>query len=131
MYLGAPDSSSGIEEYDIVGAALYEPICTNGSFTGESCNGTVSATGGCVELHDPLHGTTTDVCNQDFATSPGPRLVQSGDSGGPVLGYDGGSDQTGITVGIISGQADTSSGPGTEVNFTDGDAICGSQVGEC
>lgn len=130
MYLGPVDPTGSVGEYDLVSSALNEPICANGSFTGESCNGTVNATEGCVELTDPTAGTTTNVCNQDFASSPGPRLVQEGDSGGPVIGYDGGTDQTGIDVGVISGGNVGNNGPGTELNFTDGGDICNIS-GEC
>jgi hypothetical protein len=132
LYLGGVDSTSGVAEYDLVSSALNEPVCTDGSFTGESCNGTVDATEGCIELSDDS-GNQINVCNQDFATSPGPRLVQHGDSGGPVLGDDGGSDATGIAVGVISGGnvgTDADPGPGTELNFTDGGDICNAN-GEC
>jgi hypothetical protein len=81
-------------------------------------------TEGCVDETD---GTTTfSVCNQDFAGNPnGIRLVQHGDSGGPVLAHDGGFVTA--AIGVISGGnvgSDSNPGPGTDVNFTDGGDVC-------
>lgn len=130
VYLGGVNSTTGVGEYDLVSTALNEPICTDGSYTGESCNGTIDSTEGCVTELDPETNTDINVCDQDSAGSPGPRLVQSGDSGGPVVTDDGGSDQTGIFGGVISGGNIGNGGPGTEVWFTDGGSICNFS-GEC
>lgn len=65
------------------------------------------------------------VRNQDFAVSAGARLVQHGDSGGPVLAADGGFIVPGL--GVISGGnvgTVTIPDPGDEMNFTDGGDIC-------
>jgi hypothetical protein len=130
LYLNGVDSTSGIGEYDLVSAALNEPVCGDGSFTGESCGGTVTSTEGCTQVSDDS-GNIINVCNLDFA-SASTRLVQHGDSGGPVLAADNGV-LTGVDVGVISaGNVGTtaSPGPGTEMFFTDGGSICNAG-GEC
>lgn len=129
VYTGGVASSTGIARESLLSAGLNEPICTDGSFTGENCNGTVDMTEGCVDLDD--NGTEVLVRDQDFAVSSSARLVQHGDSGGPVFAHDDGFVSPG--VGVISGGnvgTDTTPGPGDEVNFTDGDSIC-NVSGEC
>jgi hypothetical protein len=130
IYLNGQDSTSGIAEFDLVSAALNEPVCGDGSFTGESCGGTVTSTEGCVKISDDS-GTMVNVCDLDFASAT-TRLVQHGDSGGPVLAADDGF-LTGVDVGVISaGNVGTvaAPGPGTEMFFTDGGSIC-NIGGEC
>lgn len=130
VYTGGPSSSTGIAQESLLSAGLNEPICTDGSFTGESCNGTIDMTEGCVDQLDDS-GTTFLVCNQDFAVSSGARLVQHGDSGGPVFAADNGFISP--SLGVISGGnvgTVKAPGPGDEMNFTDGGDICNFS-GEC
>lgn len=81
-------------------------ICTAGSFTGFSCGGKVDLVDICTNYTDG-----NMVCGLDRATAPY-RLVQSGDSGGPVVVNNGGSSAS--LAGIISGGTST----GTTVYFT-------------
>ncbi|MER7001633.1 hypothetical protein ABT297_01070 [Dactylosporangium sp. NPDC000555] len=71
-----------------------------------------------LNLND--NGTTVRVCNQPIAESiNGSRLVQHGDSGGPVwtsLGLPDGN--TASAVGIISGGNADDGQNGAFVNFT-------------
>lgn len=132
-YIGALDAPSGLAEYDLRAAIYGEPVCADGSFTGESCNGTVFSTDGCESIAYDDAGHSYNVCHLDYAASLGSRLVQHGDSGGPVMAFDGGNDQSGINVGVISAGnvgTDADPGPGTEMEFTDGGAICAFS-GEC
>lgn len=88
----------------------FETYCSDGSFTGQNCTARVAAVNACLNVADET-GHTTYICGLAIATSTNSsRLVQPGDSGGPV--YD--SPTSGIAKGIIS--AGNSSG--TEVSFT-------------
>jgi hypothetical protein len=95
-------------------------FCTNGSFTGENCNGIVDAVGVCVKVDDD--GTLVTVCNLISGHSEnGSRLSQHGDSGGPVYVHvTGGVQRSGIiSAGNIGpGQA------GNHVWFTDLKVLC-------
>lgn len=87
-----------------------EIYCSDGSFTGQNCTARVVAVNACMNVADDSGGTTY-ICGLAIATSTNSsRLVQSGDSGGPVYN----SAASGIAKGIIS--AGNSSG--TEVAFT-------------
>lgn len=88
-----------------------DSICADGSFTNESCNGYIYGVDACLDLLDD-EGNIVHVCNQALAEARGDRLVQAGDSGGPVYNYN---DQLRLTAqGIISGGTDD----GMELNLT-------------
>jgi len=61
--------------------SVGEEACSDGSFTGQNCAGDVTAVDVCENINDD--GTIVKVCNLDTAVAS-TRLVQSGDSGGPV-----------------------------------------------
>ncbi|MEV6793643.1 hypothetical protein AB0M87_16925 [Streptomyces sp. NPDC051320] len=89
--------------------SVGERSCSDGSFTGQNCSGSISAVDVCENIDDD--GSIVKVCHLNISRS-GTRLVQAGDSGGPVYKADG------LTVhpqGIIS--AGTSNG--LEMDFAD------------
>ncbi|WP_177235228.1 S1 family peptidase [Streptomyces sp. MUSC 14] len=90
-------------------ASVGERSCSDGSFTGQNCSGTISAADVCENINDD--GTIFKVCNLDIAKS-GTRLVQSGDSGGPVYLANG---HTVHPQGVIS----AGSTNGLELDFSD------------
>ena len=93
----------------VVPVAVGDRSCSDGSFTGQNCSGVVSAAEVCENINDD--GTIVKVCNLDIAKS-GTRLVQSGDSGGPVYHENG---TTLHPQGIIS----AGSSNGLELDFAD------------
>lgn len=100
--------------------SIGAPFCTDGSFTGEKCKGVVDSANICANEND--NGTTVRVCNLISGHSTdGSRLVQHGDSGGPVYAkVTGGVARSGIinAGNVASGQA------GNQVYFTDLGVIC-------
>ncbi|HEX9089714.1 MAG TPA: hypothetical protein VF867_19640 [Arthrobacter sp.] len=96
----------------VIGAATVavgSHVCTDGSFTGYTCGATVTATDVCANVSE--NGSIVTVCGLDIADAP-TKVVQSGDSGGPVVIQSG----TGVQIaGTISAQANN----GTRVLFTD------------
>jgi hypothetical protein len=76
------------------------PVCTGGSFTGHSCGGKVSLINACVNVSEG--SVVYKVCGLDAAEAPTP-IVQSGDSGGPVVVEGSGGVQM---AGTISAQSD-------------------------
>lgn len=89
--------------------AVGSKVCTDGSFTGYACGATVQATNVCANISD--NGAIVTVCGLDVASAPR-RIVQSGDSGGPVVVPASGGVQL---AGTISAQANY----GTTVLFSD------------
>lgn len=89
--------------------AVGTHVCTDGSFTGYACGATVTSTNVCANISD--NGTIVTVCGLDVASAPR-KIVQSGDSGGPVVTPVSGGVQL---AGTISAQANY----GTTVLFTD------------
>lgn len=85
-------------------------ICADGSFTGDSCGGIVQHVNECVHEND--QGVTYNICGLDEATSSH-RLIQPGDSGGPVLSNI--PDGSVHVSGLISG----GNTAGTDLLFTD------------
>ena len=92
-----------------------ELVCADGSFTGQSC-GAVQSTNGCYNISD--NGTIVKVCDLAYVTAS-QRLVQSGDSGGPVYEYTSDSPPDVRMNGLIS--AGNSSG--TELFFSNMDGL--------
>jgi hypothetical protein len=84
-------------------------VCTDGSFTGYTCGATVTSTDVCANISD--NGAIITVCGLDVADAS-KQIVQSGDSGGPVVTPVSGGVQL---AGTISAQANS----GTRVLFTD------------
>jgi len=91
-----------LEEYvattqtsDSIKFVVGQSVCTNGSFTGYVCRGaTVNAVDICIDTD-----AADLVCGIDRATSgDGGSIVQSGDSGGPILT---GSLSAGAQVGGV------------------------------
>lgn len=76
------------------------PVCTAGSFTGYACGGRVSLINACVNVSEG--SVIYSVCGLDAAVAPTP-IVQSGDSGGPVVVLVSGGVQM---AGTISAQSD-------------------------
>lgn len=75
---------------------IGQPICFDGSITGENCYGVVQHLNQCIQFN-PYYE-----CHLDTATaSNGSQLATFGDSGGPVEGRDGGSGL--IAYGTITG----------------------------
>jgi len=89
--------------------AVGSKVCTDGSFTGYACGATVQATNVCANVSD--NGAIVTVCGLDVASAPR-KVVQSGDSGGPVVVQASGGVQL---AGTISAQANY----GTTVLFSD------------
>ncbi|HEY5224888.1 MAG TPA: hypothetical protein VIJ18_17800 [Microbacteriaceae bacterium] len=85
-------------------------ICTDGSFTGHTCGATVASVNTCANIND--NGTNFVVCGLDIANA-NVRVVQAGDSGGPVLTGET-STSTQIAGSISAGSSD-----GLQVLFTD------------
>jgi hypothetical protein len=81
---------------------LADKVCSDGSFTGQNCAGVVKTNNTCINVS---HGkAVVRVCSIASArSSNGSRMVQSGDSGGPVY-----QNVTGgvLAEGIISAQSD-------------------------
>ena len=100
--------------------SIGAPFCTDGSFTGENCKGVVDSANICANVLD--NGTTIRVCNLISGHSTdGSRLVQHGDSGGPVYArVTGGVARSGI---ISAGNVDTGQA-GNQVLFTDLGVLC-------
>lgn len=111
VYGGTVDGSAwGVGGQQAV--AVGNSICADGSFTRENCSAKISAINACVNLND--NGTIVKVCNQALADSTSGRIVQHGDSGGPVLRHTSTLDQV-VGVGLISG-GNTENG--LHMNFT-------------
>jgi len=105
-------STSATTTMPVLGAAAVavgSHVCTDGSFTGYACGATVTSTNVCANISD--NGTIVTVCGLDVADAP-TKVVQSGDSGGPVVIQATGGVQL---AGTISAQANS----GTRVLFTD------------
>jgi hypothetical protein len=105
-------------------------VCADGSFTGENCRGVVDATNLCANIVD---GTTTlRVCGLDSAhSSDGSRLVQPGDSGGPVYSYDPTHSNVQPT-GVVSAGNVGAGQPGNQMLFTDILQLCNQNPpGQC
>lgn len=101
-------------------------FCADGSFTGENCNGVVDAVDICVNLAN-ADKTTTHTCDLISGhSSNGSRLVQHGDSGGPVyVTVPGGVARSGIiSAGIISAGNIGTGQPGNQIYFTDLKYVC-------
>lgn len=110
VYGGQVDGSAwGVGGQQAV--AVGNTICSDGSVTKENCSATISAINACLNLNDS--GTVVRVCNQALADSTSGRIVQHGDSGGPVLRHTSTLDQV-VGVGLISGGSDN----GLHLNFT-------------
>lgn len=108
-------SMTGSDAVDGAGAtAGGGTFCSDGSFTGYSCGAVVTSTGYnvCANISD--NGTTVNVCHLDIANA-NHRIVQPGDSGGPVLYPEPRSPGHVLVVGTVS--AGNSSG--TQLLFSD------------
>lgn len=77
-----------------------ESVCFDGSFTLENCEGVITTADGCFIVGTPGGGTVR-TCHQDETTS-GSRIVQSGDSGGPVYIYLGVPPTSLSALGLIT-----------------------------
>ncbi len=102
------------------GVSKGQDICSDGSFTGENCNGIVTETNACLELNDAEDGIVR-VCDQALTRSEKGRIVQHGDSGGPVYNRNvlEGDPHTVVALGIISGGSEN----GLHMNFTQCDRV--------
>ncbi|MDI6102454.1 hypothetical protein QLQ12_27925 [Actinoplanes sp. NEAU-A12] len=91
--------------------AVGNSVCSDGSFTKKNCSATISAINACLNLND--NGTIVRVCDQALADSTSGRIVQHGDSGGPVLRHTTTFEEA-VGVELISGGNDN----GRHMNFT-------------
>lgn len=103
-----------------------QKFCADGSFTGENCNGVVDGVDVCA--HVGLGSTTINVCDLISGhSSNGSRLVQHGDSGGPVyVTVPGGVARSGI---ISAGNIDPGQA-GNQILFSDLRYVC-TTLGRC
>ncbi|WP_143167959.1 chymotrypsin family serine protease [Jatrophihabitans endophyticus] len=98
-----PGGNSGnVIEYYARSVAKGAHICSDGSYTNYTCGGTVTAVKACANIDED--GTLHNVCGLDTATATH-RLVQSGDSGGPVWDQASPAGYA-INAGIISAGSD-------------------------
>ena len=82
------------ETYHSISSRAGDNVCSNGSVTGYKCNARVLATNICINVENNVR-----ICGITSAeTYDGSRLVNHGDSGGPVLinGTARGAQVTGI-----------------------------------
>lgn len=93
MYVGGPDSDRSVPVAGRRSPGFGAWLCTSGARSGEDCSGQRRETGLCVRFGD---GVTTCHLTR-VVSSDGRRLVEPGDSGGPV--YLPGGYAVGITVG--------------------------------
>ncbi|MEV4601807.1 hypothetical protein AB0K15_30935 [Amycolatopsis sp. NPDC049253] len=117
--------NDALPEHAISSTISGSSFCTDGSFTGENCSGIIDIVQGCALIEN------FTVCGIDTGySSNGSRLVQHGDSGGPVEVHD----TTGglIVLGVISAGNvgdETNPGPGNNVLFSDAQFVC--QINVC
>jgi hypothetical protein len=99
--------------------AIGAPFCADGALTGENCKGVVDGSNVCANIND--NGTIVTVCNLTSGhSSDGSRLVQHGDSGGPVyLKVTGGVGRSG------------SSAPATSIPASRGTTYCSPTSKSC
>jgi hypothetical protein len=82
---------------------LRDAVCSNGSFTGQNCAGQVRAVNSCVQVREDAD-TVIRACGMASAASTnGTRMVQAGDSGGPVYRRVTGGVEA---EGVISAMSD-------------------------
>ena len=81
-------------------------VCTSGSFSGSRCRISVTATDVCINLRNPIDGTVL-VCGQVEADQlDGLAAAGQGDSGGPVVSFDGSDTGRAFAQGTFSGGDD-------------------------
>lgn len=97
-------NSAFVTQHGSTTVAKLTIVCADGSFTNESCGGTVNAVRTCANITND-DGTITRVCGLDQATADH-RLVRAGDSGGPVILQNSPAGYA-IIVGVISAMADS------------------------
>ncbi|WP_157467484.1 hypothetical protein [Frankia sp. QA3] len=76
-------------------------VCSDGSYTGEHCGGTINATDQCLYFMD----SRKTICKLIVVYSPGFQPIP-GDSGGPVYNHGGTTADTGPNIyarGLITG----------------------------
>jgi hypothetical protein len=97
-------------------------VCADGSFTGEVCRGIVQIVNGCTNVDN------FTVCGVSTAQAPaGVRLVQHGDSGGPVFRRD--VNGRAITLRVISAGNVGQGQPGDRMVYTEAFRMC--QIDVC
>jgi hypothetical protein len=93
----ALQTSALVGSYNKLIPMLNSPVCVDGSFTGENCNGIVTAANQSVIVND--NGTNVTVWYADqvsTVSTDGSRVCNLGDSGGPVY------TRTGTTSGVAT-----------------------------
>jgi hypothetical protein len=92
-------------------------FCSDGALTQENCNGYIDYCGATVLYDDGTHATNLCVTH----STDGSRLVQEGDSGGPIVSGNM------LQRGIISG-GNVNNGPGNQLYFSPWEMVA-NQVG--
>lgn len=106
-------SSTDYSAYLVAGGYQSQSsVCTDGSFTGYTCGAMVTVVDLCANITQD-DGTVIHVCGLVEAQNTTKTIVQSGDSGGPVLTMD--STGKALIDGTISAQSDN----GHTVLYTD------------
>lgn len=92
---------------------LGQTVCADGAVTLENCNGVIGQTDMCVQYEGGPY-----VCHLNEADSTNGRLVNHGDSGGPVYNALCCGGSYAGAVGIISGGNVANGGDGTTMFYT-------------
>lgn len=100
---------------------LGQPVCVDGSFTGENCAGVVTAPNQSVIINTdqgPVTVTFADEANTTV-TGNGSRLCQAGDSGGSVYSTKGAPVTAFGTIFACNEGTPANPGPGNDVWYAD------------
>lgn len=120
MYTGSVTTPGDIPIGGAASSTVGSTVCTNGSVTGEVCRGIVTIVDGCASVDDII------MCGMDTAQAPsGVRIVEHGDSGGPVIRHD--SLGQALFHGIIAAGnvgAGEGQGPGDRVVYSNAMQVC-------
>lgn len=99
-YTGPPDSATGLPISGTRLLAVGLAVCNDGATTGEDCGGRIAAVDLCVRFTDDI--TRCQVARADSTDET--TLGAVGDSGGPVIRYDGAMFVTGMYLGQSGNQ---------------------------
>jgi hypothetical protein len=116
IWKSTSSTSTSFQQIGANSPGVGTTVCTDGSTSGYTCGGTVTARNICVNITDHQFGTQK-VCNLDEAHNSSAIMSAPGDSGGPVL--DSISGGNALVAGVISGETDN----GHTVIFSDAAAL--------
>jgi hypothetical protein len=94
-YTGPPDSANGLPISGTRLPAVGLDVCNDGATTGEDCGGRIAVANACVRFIDGI--TRCQVARAD--STDGTTLGALGDSGGPIIRYDGALFVSGMSLG--------------------------------